>query len=45
MGQQRITSLYGVIRGKPPDFFEGNNNAFMGSISTWTTRRSSSTSL
>ena len=29
-GQQRITSLYGVIRGKPPDFFEGNNNAFMG---------------
>lgn len=29
-GQQRITSLYGVIRGKPPEFFEGNANAFTG---------------
>ena len=27
-GQQRITSLYGVIRGKPPEFFEGNASAF-----------------
>ena len=27
-GQQRITSLYGIIRGKPPAFFEGNANAF-----------------
>src|SRR5215212_8255181 len=23
-GQQRITSLYGLIRGKPPQFFQGN---------------------
>lgn len=29
-GQQRITSLYGVIRGKPPKFFEGNHWAFTG---------------
>jgi len=29
-GQQRITSLYGVIRGKPPQFFDGNDQAFTG---------------
>jgi hypothetical protein len=29
-GQQRITSLYGIIRGKPPEFFEGNSDAFTG---------------
>src|SRR5262245_34798815 len=29
-GQQRITSLYGVIRGKPPEFFQGNAQAFSG---------------
>lgn len=29
-GQQRITSLYGVIRGKPPKFFDGNSQAFTG---------------
>lgn len=29
-GQQRITSLYGVIRGKPPKFFDGNDQAFTG---------------
>lgn len=29
-GQQRITSLYGVIRGRPPSFFEGNPHAFTG---------------
>ena len=23
-GQQRMTSLYGVVRGKPPKFFDGN---------------------
>lgn len=23
-GQQRITTLYGVVRGKPPKFFDGN---------------------
>ena len=27
-GQQRMTSLYGVIRGQPPSFFEGNGAAF-----------------
>lgn len=29
-GQQRITSLYGIIRGHAPEFFEGNLNAFTG---------------
>jgi len=29
-GQQRMTSLYGVIRGCPPKFFEGNQLAFTG---------------
>ena len=29
-GQQRVTSLYGVIRGKPPKFFEGNTQTFTG---------------
>jgi len=29
-GQQRTTSLYGVIRGKPPKFFDGNERAFTG---------------
>ena len=29
-GQQRMTSLYGVIRGKPPKFFDGNAQAFTG---------------
>jgi hypothetical protein len=29
-GQQRITSLYGIVRGKPPMFFEGNKDAFTG---------------
>ncbi len=29
-GQQRMTSLYGVIRGKPPKFFDGNVQAFTG---------------
>ncbi len=29
-GQQRITSLYGVARGRPPKFFDGNVNAFTG---------------
>src|SRR3954452_13416089 len=26
-GQQRITSLYGIIRGRPPQFFDGNADA------------------
>lgn len=29
-GQQRMTSLYGVVRGKPPRFFDGNARAFTG---------------
>ena len=29
-GQQRITSLYGVIRGKQPRFFDGDASAFEG---------------
>lgn len=29
-GQQRITTLYGIIRGKPPAFFDGNAQAFTG---------------
>ena len=27
-GQQRVTSLYGLVRGKAPAFFEGNERAF-----------------
>lgn len=27
-GQQRVTSLYGIVRGTPPPFFEGNAAAF-----------------
>lgn len=27
-GQQRMTSLYGVVRGRPPKFFDGNQRAF-----------------
>ena len=29
-GQQRIKSLYGIVRGKPPKFFDGNAQAFTG---------------
>jgi hypothetical protein len=29
-GQQRVTSMYGIIRGTPPPFFEGNKSAFTG---------------
>lgn len=29
-GQQRITTLYGVIQGKPPRFFDGNAGTFTG---------------
>lgn len=27
-GQQRVTSLYGLIKGRPPPFFDGNERAF-----------------
>jgi hypothetical protein len=27
-GQQRMTTLYGIIRGKPPKFFEGSARSF-----------------
>ena len=29
-GQQRMTSIYGVTRGRPPAFFDGNVNTFTG---------------
>ena len=29
-GQQRMTSLYGVVRGQPPEFFDGNPRTFTG---------------
>ena len=29
-GQQRVTSLYGVMRGRPPKFFDGNESKFIG---------------
>ena len=29
-GQQRVTSLYGIIRGKPPKFFDGDARAITG---------------
>lgn len=29
-GQQRMTTLYGVVRGRPPRFFDGNIQTFTG---------------
>ncbi|MGH3212776.1 MAG: GmrSD restriction endonuclease domain-containing protein [Trebonia sp.] len=29
-GQQRITSLYGITRGRPPAFFQGDERVFSG---------------
>ena len=29
-GQQRITTLYGISRGKPRAFFQGDEKAFTG---------------
>jgi len=29
-GQQRITTLYGIVRGRAPQFFEGNAQSFSG---------------
>jgi len=29
-GQQRLTTLYGILRGHPPKFFEGDENTFLG---------------
>lgn len=29
-GQQRITSLYSIVRGRPPRFFDGNRASFTG---------------
>ena len=28
-GQQRMTSLYGIVRGQPPEFFDGDESAFL----------------
>ena len=36
--QQRITSLYGIIRGKGPPFFEGNPDTFTGLYSNMKTQ-------
>ncbi len=27
-GQQRMTTLYGIVRGRPPKFFDGNDSEF-----------------
>lgn len=29
-GQQRVTTLYGIVRGRPPSFFDGDAEAFTG---------------
>lgn len=29
-GQQRLTTLYGIVRGRPPEFFEGRPETFTG---------------
>jgi len=29
-GQQRLTSLYGIVKGQPPKFFEGDQKAISG---------------
>jgi len=29
-GQQRMTSIYGIVRGRPPKFFDGNPQSFTG---------------
>jgi hypothetical protein len=29
-GQQRVTTLYGVVRGRAPSFFDGDPDAFAG---------------
>lgn len=29
-GQQRMTTLYGIVRGRPPEFFDGNAETFTG---------------
>jgi len=29
-GQQRMTSIYGIVRGKAPEFFDGNPATFVG---------------
>ena len=41
-GQQRITSLYGIVRGAPPPFFDGTAKPSPDCISTSTTKSSRS---
>ncbi|MFB9744461.1 DUF262 domain-containing protein [Pseudonocardia sulfidoxydans] len=53
-GQQRVTTLYGIIRGKAPAFFEGDRGASLqrrgrvlpvlraGQTGRWSSRRCSS---
>lgn len=43
-GQQRITSLYGVVRGKPPSSSMATPSPSPASVSTWVSRCSPSTS-
>ena len=35
-GQQRVTSLYGIIRGAAPPFFDGDEKVFLNLYLTWT---------
>jgi uncharacterized protein with ParB-like and HNH nuclease domain len=42
-GQQRITSLYGVLRGKPPKFLTETQRRSRGCAFTWRLRHSHST--
>ena len=42
-GQQRMTSIYGVVRGHPPNFFDGKPQTFTGLRSTLEKRLSPST--
>jgi len=42
-GQQRMTSLYGIIRGQPLKFFDGNVECSLGCTFIWKMKPSSST--
>lgn len=42
-GQQRMTSLYGIIRGKPPNFLTATLRHLPGSISIWSLKNSAFT--
>jgi hypothetical protein len=42
-GQQRITTMYGITRGRPPAFFHGMSGRSPGCGCMWRTRPSRST--